>query len=135
MVEIIVVSHGTFAKGLVESAQLIAGDNNDVLSFGLEAGADIELFKSEIRQAICELGKKGEVIVMTDLMCGTPFNLVCSLMEEMMFCHLTGINLPIYLEVYTSRKTCSAIDICKMVKELGPTSIMYVNEMFEGEVV
>ncbi len=129
MYEIIVVSHGSFAKGLVESAELIAGSNSEVITFGLFEGANIDDFKNSIKEAITAAKSRKDVIVLTDLMSGTPFNVVSMLMSEIDFHHITGINLPIYLELYTSRTSCEASEICGNLKEFGLQSFIYVNDL------
>lgn len=129
MIEIIVVSHGTLSESLVKSAELIAGEVDNVKAFGLHAGDDIDKFKAIIEEAIKKGTEESNVLVLTDLMYGTPFNVVSSLMDKYKFHHITGINLPIYLEIVTSRKIMGIDELCKTIKEIGPTSFVYINEI------
>lgn len=129
MIKIIVISHGSLSQSLVESAELIAGKADNVETFGLNAGDDIEVFKEKIEKSIAEGMKDSELLVLTDLMYGTPFNIVSSLMEDYKFHHMTGVNLPIYLEVVTSKKFMEIDELCKKIQKIGPTSFVYVNEI------
>ena len=45
MIEIIIASHGNFAEELLRSAELIAGEQKNVRTFGLHPGDSVDKFK------------------------------------------------------------------------------------------
>lgn len=131
MYGIVLVSHGLLAKGLVDATKLIVGDNE--LNFvGLYQGHDLDYFKNEVKQKILDQKNAfGEVIVLTDLMYGTPFNVVSCMMADIDFLHYTGINLPLLLEIVTSHKTLSLEAIRVRIEEEKNRSIVCVNDLLE----
>ncbi len=134
MVQLIVVSHGSFSKALLESAQLIVGEQEGVQTFGFHLGDDIDELRSNIAEAIETAQKKGEVLVLTDMLSGSPFNASASLMEKYSFQHLTGINFVIFLEILTTRDTRTARELVEMAVSSGKDTIVDVNTYME-EVV
>lgn len=131
MVEIIIVSHGNFAKEMLASAEMIVGEQENVQVFGLHLGGSVEKLKSEVAEAIEKALAQGEVLVLTDMFAGSPFNLTFSLMETYSFWHITGVNLPMLLEILTTRSSLSAEELSDDVMAKGRKSIMDVNQFNE----
>ena len=127
MVQLIVVSHGSFSKALVESAELIVGELTDIETFGFNLGDDIDALRNDIADAVTRAQKKGEVLVLTDMLSGSPFNATASLMEKYQFEHLTGINFVIFLEILTSRDSRTARELVEMAVTSGKETIVDVN--------
>lgn len=50
--KVIVVSHGSYARGLVDTVQMIAGKQEDLEAFGLESEESVDTLKEKIRQSI-----------------------------------------------------------------------------------
>jgi len=125
------VSHGYYAKTMLESAQLIAGEQDHICVFGLHLGDSVDQLREEVLKAIEEAQKNGEVLVLTDMFSGSPFNAVVSLMQHYSFHHLTGINLPILLEILMSRDSSSAEEICRDVLKKAKDTVIDVNKYFE----
>ena len=97
--KVIVVSHGSYARGLVDTAQMIAGEQEDLEAFGLEPEESVDTLREKIRESIEQTSEGEEVLILTDLFYGSPFNTVISLMSEYDLYHVTGINLPLMMEV------------------------------------
>ncbi|MCI8566564.1 MAG: PTS fructose transporter subunit IIA [Lachnospiraceae bacterium] len=134
MVQLIVVSHGSFSKALLESAQLIVGEQKDIQTFGFDLGESIDELRDKLGQAIETAQKKGEVLVLTDMLSGSPFNAAASLMQRFSFEHLAGINFPVFLEILTSREDSTARDLVATAVSRGKDTIVDVNQYIE-EVV
>ena len=47
LMKVIVVSHGSYARGLVDTAQMIAGEQEDLEAFGLEPEESVDNFERE----------------------------------------------------------------------------------------
>ena len=97
--KVIVVSHGSYARGLVDTVQMIAGKQEDLEAFGLESEESVDTLKEKIRQSIEQASQEEEILILTDIFYGSPFNTVISLMPEYDLYHVTGINLPLMMEV------------------------------------
>lgn len=132
--KIILVSHGSYSMGLLESVQMILGPQENLVAYGLFPEETPAVLTKKIEQEI-KGGKEEEILFMTDLFHGSPFNCVVSLMRNYQFHHITGINLPLLVEAIMNRNAgASAEDICSKVIEAAPGTILDVGKYLNVEV-
>ena len=128
MVTVILVSHGGMAKGMVESTTMLIGDQPDLDFITFEPGEGPDDLTAKVEKRLKEELEKGDVIIMTDIPNGTPFNCVSRLMEHYKFRHLTGMNLPMVIEFINAQLIGSAPDFIHSGRE----SIVSVNQLIDG---
>ena len=98
MFKIILFMHGNLASEFIRASSLVFGEQKDMEAYGLELGCDVDGLRERIRTSIVDSADRGqEVLVLTDLMNGTPFNSMMQLEEECSFRHFTGVNFPLLL--------------------------------------
>ena len=130
--KVIVVSHGSYARGLVDTVQMIAGKQEDLEAFGLESEESVDTLKEKIRQSIEQASQDEEILILTDIFYGSPFNTVISLMPEYDLYHVTGINLPLMMEVIMGRISGKhAEEICKELLKAAPDTVRDVRELYK----
>lgn len=130
--KVIVVSHGSYARGLVDTVQMIAGKQEDLEAFGLESEESVDTLKEKIRQSIEQSSQEEEILILTDIFYGSPFNTVISLMPEYDLYHVTGINLPLMMEVIMGRISGKhAEEICKELLKAAPDTVRDVRELYK----
>lgn len=136
MVEVIVVSHGSYAESLVESSELIMGEQEHVHAFGFFLGENVEELREKVERKIKEIREEDqnkEILILTDMRSGSPFNAVTLLMQNYCFYHIAGVNLPIFLEILGTREFQNAQDLKDMAMSIGRDTIVDVNKMMEGD--
>lgn len=69
---LLLVSHGTFAPGLHSVLEMLVGKRDDILSCSLRDGEGAEQYVSELEQTISPIAADDEVIVLGDLIGGSP---------------------------------------------------------------
>lgn len=134
MVEVIVVSHGNYASALVESSQLIMGELKQVYPFGFSLGENVENLRGQVERKIVEIREEHpdhEIMILTDMKSGSPFNAVALLMQDYSFVHIAGVNLPVFLEIMGTREFQSAQELKEMVMGIGKDTMVDVNKMLE----
>ena len=120
--KVIVVSHGSYARGLVDTVQMIAGKQEDLEAFGLEPEESVDTLKEKIRQSIEQASQEEEILILTDI----------SLMPEYDLYHVTGINLPLMMEVIMGRISGKhAEEICKELLKAAPDTVRDVRELYK----
>ena len=130
--KVIVVSHGSYARGLVDTVQMIAGKQEYLEAFGLEPEESVDTLKEKIRQSIEQASQEEEILILTDIFYGSPFNTVISLMPEYDLYHVTGINLPLMMEVIMGRISGKhAEEICKELLKAAPDTVRDVRELYK----
>ncbi len=99
MFSILLVSHGALAHAMEESAQMVQGPCGAVHTMEITPDMSVESIEQDLRDTLRELGTAGDTVVLSDLPLGTPFNVLFRLMREAEFLHITGANLPLFLEL------------------------------------
>ena len=131
MVEIVVVTHGNLAVSLKETSEMLLGEQEHIHTFGLCLGESIDDLRDQVSDTLAKASQCGEVLVITDMVSGSPFNIVCSLMGEFQFEHLTGVNFPLFLEILSNRDELSAHELVEMSLNVGNGTIKDAKKYFE----
>lgn len=131
MVEIIVVSHGSFGEAMVESSKLIMGEQEHITAFGFYLGESIDELREKIETVIKANVDEREILVLTDMKSGSPFNAAASLMEKYPIFHIAGINLPTFMEIAATREFSTASELCEMAMSQGKETMVDVNKLLQ----
>lgn len=132
MIDILLVSHGNFAKGMVEGAELIYGEIHHITTLGLIHEEDVEQYYQTMREAcIKSLDNKQEVIIFADILGGSPCNSAARIMTEFneIKC-LVGINMPLFLEAITMRESMNSQELMEHIMTVSKESILDLNQLF-----
>ena len=107
---VLVVSHGDFGKGLVDSARFIIGANLSQLTYCCyEKDDDQGSFHKKINEAFNEVDQGDGVIILLDVAAGTCLKEAAMLLKEKVEI-IAGVNVPLLLEILTKRMTGKALD-------------------------
>ena len=128
MVGVIICTHGNSAPELLKSAEMICGKQENCQTVSFTEGESLEQLKSEISEKISKL--KGTVFCLTDLKGGTPFNTLVSLLKsnpEMEI--ITGVNIPMLLELFINRSQLKKEELLSGIMTAGKTGIYRYQEV------
>ena len=128
MTGILIVTHGKFGQALKESSELIVGEIKNCETISLDRDDDVLDLKVKVNQKLDELNSNGDgVIVLVDLIGGSPFNM-CSLLlkERKDFKLLAGVNLSMLIECSMMRETLTLSELLKHCKDTAIQSIAEV---------
>jgi len=134
MVGIILASHGEFAKGILQSAKMIFGEQENVQAVTLMPSEGPDDFKAKMKDAIASFDSQDEVLILVDLWGGTPFNQANGLFEEHKekWAIVAGMNLPMVIEAYASRSSMeSAQKIAAHILETAKEGVKVKPEELE----
>mgnify|MGYP003496825565 FL=1 len=131
--KVIAVSHGSYSKGLVDSVQMLVGEQESLVAYGLFPEQTVATLTEKLEKEINDTPEGEEILFLTDLFHGSPFNAVVSLMRDHEFHHITGINIPLAVEVMMGRYADkSAEEICRGIMEAAPDKVKYLSDIFDG---
>jgi PTS system mannose-specific IIA component len=99
MVQTLILSHGSLAEALLETARRIAGELHDVHSLALDWNAPRESLVVRVGEEIAALDQGDGVLILTDLFGDTPSNLAVELVRTGSVEVVTGVNLPMVLRL------------------------------------
>ncbi len=109
MFAIIIGTHGEFANGILESAQMILGEDlvkSGVRAVILKRGEGPENVIEKYKKAIEELGSPERVLFLNDLRGGTPYNAASTLaVGDEHYGIVAGVNFPMLIGMIQEQMT------------------------------
>ena len=134
MVGIILASHGDFAKGILQSGEMIFGTQPNVKAVTLQPSEGPDDIRAKMEEAITTFENPEQVLFMVDLWGGTPFNQTSRLINghEDTWAVVTGLNLPMLIEAFASRMSMeSAQEIAAHVYGVAKEGVRLLPEALE----
>lgn len=126
MAGIVIAAHGNMAKAMLESAELIVGKQEKVETLGLNHGDSIDDFSKKLENGIEKYKDEG-VLLLLDFYGGTPFNTSAIVINKFAkVCELeclTGVNLPMLLELFLNRENMKLKELKNLCEEVGISGI------------
>jgi PTS system mannose-specific IIA component len=123
MVGILIVSHGRLAEAFISSVQFLVGNLQKVRGVSIWPKDKEKDVRDRIQKEIKGVDDGDGVVILTDVLGGTPTNLSLSFLKEEKVEVVTGVNLPMLLTLCSYRKRRSLREIGKLVKKSGRRSI------------
>jgi len=129
MVGLVVATHGNLGVELLASTQMIIGPVRNATAVSISQGSSMEDIRDAIQAAVNEVGTEGDgVLIVTDMLGGTPANVSMSLLNMQNVEVLTGINLPILLKFFNSQENLGLKELAGILKSYGQQSIALASD-------
>lgn len=126
---IILASHGPFAQGALECAQMLMGEQENIHIISVLIDSNIDMLRQEMQNSYSQLNQGNGVIILVDIMGGTPCNLASELLishnDVLLFC---GFNIPVLLEVLNNREG-TLNDVKQAIEDIFPQSCIDVKQL------
>lgn len=122
--KIILTSHGSLCKGILESFSMIAGPSDFLVALPLKPD-DMGRYKEELRDLINKYQEEN-ILILCDIMGGTPYNESYTefLKNSKKIRVISGLNLGMLLEVVFAVENRVGLDeIVKIATDAGKKSI------------
>lgn len=127
MVGLVIASHGHLAEEFVATARQIVGELDHVVTCSVEPGASPEQLRARLKEAVGEVDQGDGVVVLADLLGGTPCNQSLSLCQQARLEIVTGVNLPMVLKANSLRRTVgTAAELADQLTAYGQKNIACV---------
>ena len=124
--QILVIGHGRFAEGVKSAAQIIVGDLSEVTFMNTYVD-DID-FHVELDKYF---SNNTNILVLTDLFGGSVNQAIMQYITKENIEIITGVNIPLVLEILLSNITGKNLDIREIVSN-AKEQIMFVNDVLEN---
>lgn len=132
MIGILIISHCDVGKELLNAAELIMGRLDATSSISITQVTESEGLLKTIAEEIKALDRGQGVLVLTDMFGGTPSNLSLSFLKEEMVEVLTGVNLPMIVEVVQNRERLSLSELGEKAQEGGKRGIALAGKLLKS---
>lgn len=134
MTGIIVTGHGHFPTGILSAVALVAGKPENTAGVDFEEGSSSADLKEAMTKAIESL-EGDEILILADLVGGTPFNTAAALKAERTDKKLkvvAGVNMAALVEAVFSRPMYTLDELAAALLTAGRDGITDLDSLAEG---
>ncbi|HET9360659.1 MAG TPA: PTS sugar transporter subunit IIA [Vicinamibacterales bacterium] len=133
MIGVVVVTHGQLASELLNAAETIVGDLPGFAAVSIGWHEDTEDARTEIEQAVARVDQGDGVLILTDMFGGTPSNLSMPFLSEGKVEVITGVNLPMLIQLVNLRPRANLLTAAREAREHGRHAIWVASDLLRGE--
>jgi len=134
LIKYIFASHGTLAKGILSSVELILGRQSNVETLCAYLSEDFNL-SLEVNRLLDSFSEEDEVIVLTDIFGGSVNNEFIQYIGQKNIHLISGMNLPLVIDLIVTldenKEENLAIQIDSIIKN-SLANIKYCNSMIDN---
>lgn len=124
MIGIIVGTHGRFSEELLRSTSMVYGQLENVAGVTFEPGESVNGLVDKFKSALDTLDWSDGVIFLVDLFGGSPYNAASRIAANYENIDIvSGVNLPMIVDVMVSRSTEQLGDLAKLAIRAGQDSM------------
>jgi PTS system mannose-specific IIA component len=129
LVGIVIVTHGAMSDGMLDAARMIVGEQQGIAGVALKESDDVESLMERVAAAVEEVDAGDGVLVLVDVFGASPFNASARLaMTRDGMEVLTGVSLPMLLELMVQREDQSLQELVEIAREAGISGIRTLSE-------
>ncbi len=128
MIGVVVATHGRLAEEMIRTAEAVVGKLEQFAPVSVVATAPD--MRKDLKEAIQKVDGGEGVLLLTDLLGGSPTNLCLSFLTERRVEVVTGVNLPMLLKAAGLRSSGGPIEqMAHDLVEAGRNSIGHASEL------
>ena len=129
MVKLILVTHGTLAQHMLETAGQILGKQADgVETLSVTTSSSIEQGANTLKNMLADTPQGA--IVLTDIFGGSATNIALTATKDCAKCYvITGLNLSMLLTALNSRKKLDAKELAEKIEADGKRAVINATEL------
>lgn len=130
MIGLVLISHGKFAEGLLSATEMILGEQRNLVAITFAPGMTPESLKQALAEAIETVDDGAGVLLLVDLFGGTPARVVSEEVLTHKVPALSGVNLPMLLEICIQRDEATLDQLRKIGYDSGHVGILDIETQF-----
>jgi len=133
MTGVVLATHGELGRALIGAMEMIVGAQPLVAALSLQVADRIEDATSRLQEALDGADEGDGVLVLTDMLGGTPSNLCLALIGGPRLVEVvSGVNLPMLLKAAQVRRESDLRETAAQVKKVGRSAIIVASEVLAG---
>lgn len=133
MIGIIVATHGNMGIELIKTAEMVIGECQNTVAVPLFPHESCEEITLKIKQALSRVNQDDDgAVIFTDLAGGSCCNISGMLLKDEKIAVLTGVNLPMVINLINHRDEGSFDDIVAAAQKAGVKSIINLRERMKN---
>jgi PTS system mannose-specific IIA component len=121
------------AEGMIDAARMIVGKMEGVTSVSLKEKDSVEDLMGRIEVALNDVDKGDGILILVDAFGASPFNASARLaMSRKNIEVITGMNLPMLLELAVQRQGQDLATVAQIALEAGTTGIRTLSQTLKS---
>lgn len=129
MIGVLIVTHQELAEALISVCDLILGRQDGMMAVSLDPNAPPESSRQQIQQGMAQVNNGDGVVILTDMLGGTPSNLSLSFLQEGKVEVITGVNLPMLMKLAYLREGKDLGEVASALRQSGQQGITVASEV------
>ncbi len=129
MIGVLIVTHQELAEALVSVCNLIMGRRDGMVAVSLDPSESPEVSIQQIKQGLAQVNNGKGVIIVTDMLGGTPSNLSLSFLQEGKVEVVTGVNLPMLMKLAHLQEGQTLREVALALRQSGQQGITVASEV------
>lgn len=131
MVGAVVLTHSFIARELIATAEYLLGKMEGIVSVSLDGMQNAMEAREIISEAIQSVDAGEGILILTDLVGGSPSNLAFSFLNQEKIEVITGVNLPMVLTFWNYRRERGLAELAEYIKLSGRRNILVARDLKE----
>ena len=132
MISLIIGTHGSFSKELINSAELIYGKLENVNYITFLPGEGQNDLINKYKDIVNKLDQDPKILFLVDLFGGSPFNAASILVfDNVNMDVVTGVNLPMWSEVYSNLENSTLNELVEIAINSAQKSVCSLKKSIE----
>ena len=133
MIGMVLATHGELGRALIGAMEMIVGAQPLVAALSLQVSDRLEDATSRLQEALDGADEGDGVLVLTDMLGGTPSNLCLALIGGPRPVEVvSGVSLPMLLKAVQARRDSDLRETAAQVKKVGRAAIIVASEALAG---
>lgn len=133
MIGLVLATHGELGRALIGAMEMIVGVQPRVAALSLHVSDRIEDATARLQDALDGADDGDGVLVLTDMLGGTPSNLCLALIGGPRPVEVvSGASLPMVLKAVQARRESNLHETAAQVKKVGRSAIIVASEVLAG---
>ncbi len=129
MIGVVIATHGRLAEETLACAEGIVGALPGARAVSVSSAQPLDAAHASIATAIREVDEGDGVLVLTDMLGGTPANLALAFLSDRVDV-VTGVNLPMLLKLSTCRTPDARLpEVARLICAYGQKNITLASEL------
>lgn len=133
MIGVLIVTHKELAEALLSVCDLIMGRQEGMAAVSLDPNASPETCRQLIQQGLAQVNNGDGVIILTDMLGGTPSNLSLAFLQTGKVEVVTGVNLPMLMKLANLRDLKDLSQVASALRQSGQQGITVASEVLKGK--
>lgn len=130
MVGVLILTHGELGPELLKAARVISGRLESFEALPLDWNDGFDEARRKVEAALDGLDRGRGVLVLTDILGGTPFNVAMALRDPGRIEIVSGVNLPMVVRLgCLLNEEMPLLELTRWIRDKGKASICCSNDL------